>query len=147
MGNHVDVVEIDGASNRGIDDARRLREAIAYAPMEGRYKVFIIDEAHMLTRESFNALLKTLEEPPPRNVHPRHHRGPQISITIVSRCQHFIFKAIPRAELVAHLTRVLNKEGIPFEENAVRLLARRAAGSVRDSMSLLGQTLASAATT
>ena len=143
MGNHVDVVEIDGASNRGIDDARRLREAIAYAPMEGRYKVFIIDEAHMLTRESFNALLKTLEEPPPRAAFilatTEAHKFP---ITIVSRCQHFIFKAIPEAELVAHLTRVLNKEGIPFEENAVRLLARRAAGSVRDSMSLLGQTLA-----
>ena len=143
MGNHVDVVEIDGASNRGIDDARRLREAIAYAPMEGRYKVFIIDEAHMLTRESFNALLKTLEEPPPRATFilatTEAHKFP---ITIVSRCQHFIFKAIPEAELVAHLTRVLNKEGIPFEENAVRLLARRAAGSVRDSMSLLGQTLA-----
>ena len=143
MGNHVDVVEIDGASNRGIDDARRLREAIAYAPMEVRYKVFIIDEAHMLTRESFNALLKTLEEPPPRATFilatTEAHKFP---ITIVSRCQHFIFKAIPEAELVAHLTRVLNKEGIPFEENAVRLLARRAAGSVRDSMSLLGQTLA-----
>ena len=143
MGNHVDVVEIDGASNRGIDDARRLREAIAYAPMEGRYKVFIIDEAHMLTREYFNALLKTLEEPPPRATFilatTEAHKFP---ITIVSRCQHFIFKAIPEAELVAHLTRVLNKEGIPFEENAVRLLARRAAGSVRDSMSLLGQTLA-----
>lgn len=143
MGNHVDVVEIDGASNRGIDDARRLREAIAYAPMEGRYKVFIIDEAHMLTRESFNALLKTLEEPPPRATFilatTEAHKFP---ITIVSRCQHFIFKAIPETELVGHLTRVLNKEGIPFEENAVRLLARRAAGSVRDSMSLLGQTLA-----
>ena len=98
-GNHVDVVEIDGASNRGIDDARRLREAIAYAPMEGRYKVFIIDEAHMLTRESFNALLKTLEEPPPRATFilatTEAHKFP---ITIVSRCQHFIFKAIPEAD-------------------------------------------------
>lgn len=143
LGNHVDVVEIDGASNRGIDDARRLREAIAYAPMEGRYKVFIIDEAHMLTRESFNALLKTLEEPPPRATFilatTEAHKFP---VTIVSRCQHFIFKAIPEAGLVAHLTRILQKEQIPFEENAVRLLARRAAGSVRDSMSLLGQTLA-----
>lgn len=143
QGNHVDVVEIDGASNRGIDDARRLREAIAYAPMEGRYKVFIIDEAHMLTRESFNALLKTLEEPPPRATFilatTEAHKFP---VTIVSRCQHFIFKAIPENELVAHLTRVLGKEGIPFEDNAVRLLARRAAGSVRDGMSLLGQTLA-----
>ncbi len=143
QGNHVDVVEIDGASNRGIEDARRLREAIAYAPMEGRYKVFIIDEAHMLTRESFNALLKTLEEPPARSTFilatTEVHKFP---ITIVSRCQHFVFKAIPEAELAAHLIHVLQREGIPFEENAVRLLARRASGSVRDSMSLLGQTLA-----
>lgn len=143
QGSHVDVTEIDGASNNSVEDARALRENIGYAPMEGRYKVFIIDEAHMLTRESFNALLKTLEEPPPRATFilatTEAHKFP---ITIVSRCQHFIFKAIPEAELMAHLTRVLNKEGIPFEENAVRLLARRAAGSVRDSMSLLGQTLA-----
>lgn len=143
QGNHVDVVEIDGASNRGIDDARRLREAIAYAPMEGRYKVFIIDEAHMLTRESFNALLKTLEEPPPRATFilatTEAHKFP---VTIVSRCQHLVFKAIPETELGAHLIRILNREKIPFEEDAVRLLARRAAGSVRDSMSLLGQTLA-----
>lgn len=143
QGGHVDVVEIDGASNRGIDDARRLREAIAYAPMEGRYKVFIIDEAHMLTRESFNALLKTLEEPPPRATFilatTEAHKFPA---TIVSRCQHFAFRAIPEAELAAHLTRVLQKEGVPFEETAVRLVARRAAGSVRDGMSLLGQTLA-----
>lgn len=143
QGGHVDVVEIDGASNRGIDDARRLREAIAYAPMEGRYKVFIIDEAHMLTRESFNALLKTLEEPPPRATFilatTEVHKFPA---TIVSRCQHFAFRAIPEAELAAHLSRVLDKEGVPFEEAAVRLVARRAAGSVRDGMSLLGQTLA-----
>ncbi|MEG2140231.1 MAG: DNA polymerase III subunit gamma/tau [Bilophila sp.] len=143
QGNHVDVIEIDGASNRGIDDARRLRETIAYAPMEGRYKVFIIDEAHMLTRESFNALLKTLEEPPPRVTFilatTEAHKFP---VTIVSRCQHFVFKALPEAELVAHLVRILNKEKLPYEESAVRLLARRAAGSVRDSMSLLGQTLA-----
>lgn len=143
QGNHVDVVEIDGASNRGIEDARRLRESIAYAPMEGRYKVFIIDEAHMLTRESFNALLKTLEEPPPRATFilatTEAHKFP---VTIVSRCQHFVFKAISEAGLVEHLVRILNREKLSFEDSAVRLLARRAAGSVRDSMSLLGQTLA-----
>ena len=115
QGGHVDVVEIDGASNRGIDDARRLREAIAYAPMEGRYKVFIIDEAHMLTRESFNALLKTLEEPPPRATFilatTEAHKFPA---TIVSRCQHFAFRAIPEAELAAHITRFLKMEGVPF---------------------------------
>ena len=103
QGNFVDVVEIDGASNRGIDDIRRLRDAVGYAPLEGRYKVFIIDEAHMLTKEAFNALLKTLEE---------------------------------------HICDILHREGREFESEAARLIARRAAGSVRDSMSLLGQVLA-----
>lgn len=143
QGAHVDVVEIDGASNRGIDDARRLRDAIGYAPLEGRYKVFIIDEAHMLTRDAFNALLKTLEEPPARATFILATTEPhKFPVTIISRCQHFIFKAIPEAGLVGHLSRVLQREGLAFDENAVRLLARRAAGSVRDSMSLLGQTLA-----
>lgn len=143
QGNHVDVTEIDGASNNSVEDARALRENIGYAPMEGRYKVFIIDEAHMLSRSAFNALLKTLEEPPPRVVFifatTEAHKFP---ITIVSRCQHFIFKRVPEAGLIAHLDKVLRAENIPFDESAVRLIARRAAGSVRDAMSLLGQTLA-----
>lgn len=143
QGNHVDVTEIDGASNNSVEDARALRENIGYAPMEGRYKVFIIDEAHMLSRSAFNALLKTLEEPPPRVVFifatTEAHKFP---ITIVSRCQHFIFKRLPEAGLVAHLTHVLEAEKLPFDPSAVRLIARRAAGSVRDGMSLLGQTLA-----
>lgn len=143
QGNHVDVTEIDGASNNSVEDARALRENIGYAPMEGRYKVFIIDEAHMLSRSAFNALLKTLEEPPPRVVFifatTEAHKFP---ITIVSRCQHFIFKRVPEAGLMAHLDKVLRAENIPFDESAVRLIARRAAGSVRDAMSLLGQTLA-----
>ena len=142
-GSAVDVVEIDGASNRGIDDVRRLKEDVGYAPMNGRYKIFIIDEAHMLSREAFNALLKTLEEPP------RHvtfimattepHKFPA---TIISRCQHFVFKPLPEAGLAAHLENVLQQEGLTYEPAAVRLLARRGAGSVRDSMSLLGQSLA-----
>ena len=143
QGSHVDVTEIDGASNNSVEDARALRENIGYAPMEGRYKVFIIDEAHMLSRSAFNALLKTLEEPPPRVVFvfatTEAHKFP---ITIVSRCQHFIFKRLPEAGLIAHLTHVLRQENISFDEGAVRLLSRRAAGSVRDAMSLLGQTLA-----
>lgn len=143
QGCHVDVTEIDGASNNSVEDARALRENIGYAPMEGRYKVFIIDEAHMLSPSAFNALLKTLEEPPPRVVFvfatTEAHKFP---ITIVSRCQHFVFKRLPETVLKAHLTRVLQAEGIPFEAGAVSLLARRAAGSVRDGMSLLGQTLA-----
>lgn len=139
----VDVMEIDGASNRGIDDAKRLKEDIGYAPMQGRYKVFIIDEAHMLTREAFNALLKTLEEPPARVVFILATTEPhKFPATIISRCQHFTFKRLSFAELKAHLTNVLQAEGCAFEEEAVSLLARRAAGSVRDGMSLLGQVLA-----
>ncbi len=143
QGVHVDVVEIDGASNRGIDDARRLKEAIGYAPMEGRYKVFIIDEAHMLTKEAFNALLKTLEEPPARVTFilatTESHKFP---ITIVSRCQHFTFTRLAESELEAHLSNILTLEAVPFDAAAVKLIAKRAAGSVRDSMSLLGQVLA-----
>ena len=143
QGNHVDVVEIDGASNTGVDDARRLKETIGYAPMEGRYKVFIIDEAHMLSRNAFNALLKTLEEPPPRVVFIMATTEPhKFPATIVSRCQHFVFQAQPERELVEHLRQILEKEGLGYEPAALRLIARRAAGSVRDSMSLMGQTLA-----
>ena len=143
QGSHVDVAEIDGASNNSVDDARALRETIGYAPMEGRYKVFIIDEAHMLSRNAFNALLKTLEEPPSRVVFifatTEVHKFP---ITIVSRCQHFVFRHLGEDALHAHLCEVLDKEGLSHEEAAVRLIARRAAGSVRDSMSLLDQVLA-----
>lgn len=143
QGVHVDVTEIDGASNNSVEDARSLRETIGYAPMEGRYKIFIIDEAHMLTRNAFNALLKTLEEPPERVVFifatTEAHKFP---ITIVSRCQHFVFRHLSEDALFAHLSAVLHKENAAFEEGAVRLIARRAAGSVRDSMSLLDQTLA-----
>ncbi|WP_446425543.1 DNA polymerase III subunit gamma/tau [Mailhella sp.] len=143
QGSFVDVVEIDGASNRGIDDIRRLRDAVGYAPLEGRYKVFIIDEAHMLTKEAFNALLKTLEEPPARVTFilatTEQHKFP---VTIVSRCQHFVFRQIPEATLEAHICSILGREGRAFEQEAAHLIARRAAGSVRDSMSLLGQVLA-----
>ena len=143
QGIHVDVLEIDGASNRGIEDARRLREHIGYAPLEARRKVFIIDEAHMLTRESFNALLKTLEEPPPGVTFilatTEAHKFP---ITIVSRCQHFIFQRLPEVRIEAHLVSILEREHIRYEPAAVRLLARRAAGSARDAISLMGQTLA-----
>lgn len=139
----VDVIEIDGASNRGIDDARRLKEDIGYAPVECRYKVFIIDEAHMLTKEAFNALLKTLEEPPPRATFimatTEPHKFPP---TIISRCQHYIYKMLTQQELVDHLTKIMNLEGLEFEPAALEIIAKRGAGSVRDSMSLLGQALA-----
>ncbi|MBI9078128.1 MAG: DNA polymerase III subunit gamma/tau [Pseudodesulfovibrio sp.] len=139
----VDVIEIDGASNRGIDDARRLKEDIGYAPVECRYKVFIIDEAHMLTKEAFNALLKTLEEPPPRATFvlatTEHHKFPA---TIISRCQHYTFKMLLQSELVDHLEKIMNLEELKFEPGALQIIAKRGAGSVRDSMSLLGQSLA-----
>ncbi len=143
LGTAVDVVEIDGASNRGIDDVRRLKEVVGYAPMDGRYKVFIIDEAHMLSRDAFNALLKTLEEPPARVTFimatTESHKFPP---TILSRCQHYVFKRLSEQGLEAHLRKILTAESVPFDASAVRLLTRRAAGSVRDAMSLLGQVLA-----
>lgn len=142
-GVHVDVTEIDGASNNSVEDARALREHVGYAPMEGRYKVFIVDEAHMLSRSAFNALLKTLEEPPERVVFifatTEAHRFP---VTIVSRCQHFVFRHLGEDALAAHLVKTLRAESVQYDDSAVRLLARRAAGSVRDAMSLLDQALA-----
>ncbi len=142
QGAFVDVMEIDGASNRGVDDAKRIREIVQYPPLEGRFKIIIIDEAHMLTREAFNALLKTLEEPPSYTsfilATTEAHKFP---ITIVSRCQHFVFKQVPPLVLEKHLKHVLTSEDWQYEEEAVSLLVRRASGSVRDAMSLLGQAL------
>lgn len=139
----VDVVEIDAASHGKVDDARRLKEDIGYAPIEFRYKVFIIDEAHMLTVQAFNALLKTLEEPPSHATFimatTETHKFPA---TIISRCQHYAFKMLTNDELTAHLSNILNMEQIEYEQGAIDLIAKRGAGSVRDSMSLLGQVLA-----
>jgi DNA polymerase III subunit gamma/tau len=143
MGAAVDVVEIDGASNTGVDNVRRLKEDVGYAPLECRYKVIIIDEAHMLSKQAFNALLKTLEEPPGHVTFIMATTEPEkFPQTIVSRCQHFVFKRLPQAELVRHLGGVLAREGVPAEPTAVTLIARRGAGSVRDGMSLLGQVMA-----
>ncbi len=142
-GSFVDVVELDGASNGGVDDIRRLRETVGYAPIEGRYKVFIIDEAHMLSKGAFNALLKTLEEPPGNVTFIMATTEPhKFPITIISRCQHFVFREVPETTLLSHVQNVLTQENFAFEEEAVRVLCRRASGSVRDSMSLLGQSLA-----
>jgi DNA polymerase-3 subunit gamma/tau len=138
-----DVIEIDAATHGKVDDARRLKEDVGYAPLSSRYKVFIIDEAHMLTPAAFNALLKTLEEPPPRVTFILATTEPhKFPATIISRCQHFLFKRLAAGELEAHLTGLLTREGVPFEQKAVSLIARRGAGSVRDSMSLLAQVLA-----
>jgi DNA polymerase-3 subunit gamma/tau len=143
QGSCVDVLEIDGASNRGIDNVRELKESVGYAPMEARYKIFIIDEAHMLSREAFNALLKTLEEPPARVTFIMATTEPhKFPLTIISRCQHYVFKRLGDAELEAHLRKILDVESVPYENKALQLLVRRAAGSARDAMSLLGQVLA-----
>jgi len=138
-----DVVEIDAATHGGVDEARRLKEDVGYSPMQSRYKVFIIDEAHMLSKAAFNALLKTLEEPPGRVTFVLATTEPhKFPATIVSRCQHYLFKRMTQAELDTHLRGILEREGLAYEPGAVALIARRGAGSVRDSMSLLGQVLA-----
>lgn len=143
----LDVVEIDAASNRGVEDARNLRERAMYAPSEdGRYKVYIVDEAHMLTREAWNALLKILEEPPPRVIFVFATTEPQkiqqLAAPILSRCQSFAFRRIGQADILARLRTVLEREGIEAPEDALRLVARRADGGMRDALSLLDQVLA-----
>ena len=142
-GNSVDVVEIDGASNRGIEDVRTLRETVRYQPAKYRRKIVIVDEVHMLTTEAFNALLKTLEEPPPHVTFVFATTEPhRIPVTILSRCQRYDFKLIPTAELARHLASVLGREGITVEEEGLLVLSREAAGSARDALSLCDQALA-----
>ena len=141
-GHFVDVIELDAASHRSIDDIRDLRENVGFSPMEGRYKIFILDEAHMLTKEAYNALLKTLEEPPPFVVFIFASTDIQkFPATIISRCQHIALKSVPTNMLIEHLSQVLDKEGIQYTKDAIELIARRGFGSVRDSLSLLGQVL------
>ncbi|NLG83102.1 MAG: DNA polymerase III subunit gamma/tau [Firmicutes bacterium] len=136
----LDVQEIDGASNRGIDEVRDLREKVKFAPAEGRYRVYIIDEVHMLTGEAFNALLKTLEEPPPHVIFifatTEPHRVPA---TVLSRCQRFDFKRFGRDEIVARLAQIAAAEGFTVEEGALNLIAVQAAGGMRDAIGLLEQ--------
>jgi len=139
-GRSLDVIEIDAASNRGIDEIRGLRERANYAPSQARYKVYIVDEVHMLTKEASNALLKTLEEPPPHvifvlattEVH-------KVLPTIISRCQHFDFRRIAQADMVSRLTHICISEGIKIEPEALRLIARSATGSLRDAENILEQ--------
>jgi len=142
-GRSVDVMEIDGASNTGVDDVRTLREGARYMPTKGKRKIYIIDEVHMLSTSAFNALLKTLEEPPPHVVFIfATTEAHKIPTTILSRCQRYDFKLIPTARLTEHLETILRTESIATEPEAVRLIARQAAGSVRDSLSLLDQVIA-----
>ncbi|MAX10472.1 MAG: DNA polymerase III, subunit gamma and tau [Candidatus Marinimicrobia bacterium] len=134
----LDIIELDGASNRGIDEIRDLKDATKYVPIEGRYKVFIIDEAHMLTKEAFNALLKTLEEPPAHVVFILATTEIQkIPSTISSRCQKYDFKKISLDSTVAHLDDIINSEGYSSEPQALRAIASKSDGSLRDALSLL----------
>lgn len=139
-GTSVDVIEIDGASNRGIEHIRELREAVKYAPAGGKHKVYVIDEVHMLTNEAFNALLKTLEEPPPHVLFIFATTEPQkIPATIHSRCQRYGFKRISQVEISAKLREIAGKEGITISDQGLGMIARAAEGSMRDSQSLLDQ--------
>jgi len=142
-GTSMDVIEIDGASNRGIDEIRNLRESVRYAPVGGKKKVYIIDEVHMLTPEAFNALLKTLEEPPSHVVFVFATTQPRkVPGTIVSRCQRFDFKLIGAAEISARLRDICKADGYACDGGALQVISRRAEGSMRDAESLLEQVLA-----
>jgi DNA polymerase-3 subunit gamma/tau len=142
-GNSVDVLEIDAASNRGIDEIRELRETVRYLPARDRYKVFIIDEVHMLTTEAFNALLKTLEEPPPRSLFILATTEPhKLPATILSRCQHFAFRLLDYGEIFARLEQVAKAEGVHADEGSLAAVTLAAEGSLRDALSLLDQVIA-----
>jgi DNA polymerase-3 subunit gamma/tau len=144
-GQDVDVVEIDAASNRGIDEIRQLRQNVAVRPARGRFKIYIIDEVHMLTREAFNALLKTLEEPPSHVKFVLCTTEPEkLPITILSRCQRFDFQTVDPPAIARRLAQIVEDEGARVAQDALDLIARRAAGSMRDSQSLLEQLLGSA---
>jgi DNA polymerase-3 subunit gamma/tau len=142
-GNDVDVLEIDGASNRGIDDIRQLRANVNVKSMRTQYKLYIIDEVHMLTKEAFNALLKTLEEPPPNVKFVFCTTEPnKVPDTILSRCQRFDFGTIETSNIKARLAHIAQEEGVEVDDEALELVARRAAGSMRDSQSIFDQLLA-----
>ncbi len=142
-GRHIDVVEMDAASNRGIDDVREIIEAVRYAAVSARYKVYIVDEVHMLTKEAFNALLKTLEEPP---AHVKFvfatTEVKKVPITVLSRCQRFDLRRIPADALAAHFAAITRAEDVEVEPEALALVARAAEGSVRDGLSILDQAIA-----
>jgi DNA polymerase-3 subunit gamma/tau len=145
---HVDVLEMDAASRTGVDDIRELTDGVRYRPVSGRYKVYIIDEVHMLSKNAFNALLKTLEEPPPdvkfvfatTEVH-------KVPVTVLSRCQRFSLRRVPIEQLVAHYRQIAAAEAVEIAPAALGLIARAADGSVRDGLSLLDQAIALSAGT
>jgi DNA polymerase-3 subunit gamma/tau len=143
---HIDVLEMDAASHNGVDDIRQINDAVRYAPVNARYKVYILDEVHMLSNQAFNALLKTLEEPPP---HAKFIFATteirEVPITVLSRCQRFDLRRVEQDRLVSHLEGILAKEKVAAEPEALALIARAAEGSVRDSLSLLDQAISHAA--
>jgi DNA polymerase-3 subunit gamma/tau len=143
QGTSVDVIEIDGASNTGVDDVREIRENVKFSPFRGGYRVYIIDEVHMLSNSAFNALLKTLEEPPAHVVFifatTEIHKIPA---TILSRCQHYNFRRIPRQEIVLRLRHVAAQDGLTVEDRSLTAIARASEGSMRDALSLLDQAVA-----
>jgi len=140
---HVDVMEMDAASRTGVDDIRELTEGVRYRPVSGRYKVYIIDEVHMLSKNAFNALLKTLEEPPPdvKFVFATTEIN-KVPVTVLSRCQRFSLRRVPVEQLIPHYRRIAEAEGVEVEPAALTLIARAADGSVRDGLSLLDQAIA-----
>ncbi|MBQ3674358.1 MAG: DNA polymerase III subunit gamma/tau [Campylobacter sp.] len=141
-GRHIDIIEMDAASHRKIDDIRELIEQTKYSPASARFKIFIIDEVHMLTKEASNALLKTLEEPPSYVKFILATTDPlKLPVTVLSRTQHFRFKPIPKNAVVAHLERILNNENIKYQKEALEILARSGSGSLRDTLTLLDQAI------
>jgi DNA polymerase III subunit gamma/tau len=142
-GRFVDLIEVDAASRTKVDDTRELLDNVQYAPARGRYKVYLVDEVHMLSAHSFNALLKTLEEPPPHVKFLLATTDPQqLPMTVLSRCLQFNLKRLPVADIAAHLGRILGEEGIPHDAAGLRLVAQAADGSMRDALSLLDQLIA-----
>ena len=147
-GNSVDVIEIDGASNTGVDDVRELRENVKFSPFRGTYRIYIIDEVHMLSNSAFNALLKTLEEPPSHAVFIfATTEAHKIPATITSRCQHFNFRRIPRLEIMNRLQSVAKQLEVTVEERSLGVMARASEGSLRDALSLFDQAVAFGGTT
>ncbi|MFZ4165647.1 DNA polymerase III subunit gamma/tau [Brevundimonas sp. NPDC058933] len=144
-GQHMDVMEMDAASHTGVNDIRDILESVRYAPVEARYKVYVLDEVHMLSTQAFNALLKTLEEPPP---HAKFIFATteirKVPVTILSRCQRFDLRRVESEILVEHLSRIADREGMKIEQEALALISRAAEGSVRDGLSLLDQALVQA---
>ena len=142
-GRFVDCIELDAASNRGVEEMTQLLENAVYAPTAGRYKVYVIDEVHMLSTHAFNAMLKTLEEPPPHVVFVLATTDPQrVPVTVLSRCLQFNLRNMPPAAVAAHLAAVLSAEGVEFDSGALERIGRAAAGSMRDALSLLDQAIA-----